>query len=81
MNSLPTGMYQPGSSFLHRLSGLTKLLCLFVLLAAVIKTRSIPGYVLLLALAAAAALLSRCPLSSALGSVWRLRWFSCWCCL
>ncbi len=75
MNALPTGMYQPGSSCIHRLSAFVKLLCLIVLLAAVIGTETVRGYGVLLLFTALLVLLSRTPLSSALNSVWRLRWF------
>ena len=75
MNAVPTGVYQPGSSFLHRLCAFAKLLCLIVLLCAVVATGSLSGYALLLLFAAGLLLLSRVPLRSALGSAWRLRWF------
>ena len=75
MNAVPTGVYQPGSSFLHRLCAFAKLLCLIVLLCAVVATGSLSGYALLLLFTAGLLLLSCVPLRSALGSVWRLRWF------
>ena len=43
------GGYRGGTSRLHTLDALVKLLCFFLLLAAVIGTRSLTGYILLLA--------------------------------
>ena len=47
MSGLPTGQYQPGDSVLHRLDAGAKLLCLLLLLAAVLATGTLAGYVVL----------------------------------
>ena len=47
MNRLPTGLYQPGDSLLHRLDALSKILCLIIMLIAVVNTTTIPGYAVL----------------------------------
>ena len=38
MSALPTGLYQPGQSPIHRLCPWVKILCLLILLAAVVTT-------------------------------------------
>ena len=75
MSRLPDGMYQPGTSLLHRMSPLIKILCLIILLAAVVSTSSIPGYIALTMLAVMLAYMAGLPLSTALSSVFRLKWF------
>lgn len=47
MPSLSFGQYHTGTSALHRLNGFTKLMCFFLLLAAIILTNSLLGYLLL----------------------------------
>lgn len=47
MKFMPTGGYLEGDSVLHRLDAFVKLLAAFVLLAAVVLTDSLPGYLLL----------------------------------
>jgi len=74
-NRLPTGLYQPGDSAIHRLDALAKILCLILLLAAVVNTTTIPGYLVLTAFTALLIRLSGVSLASALGSAARLRWF------
>ncbi|NLM37576.1 MAG: energy-coupling factor transporter transmembrane protein EcfT [Firmicutes bacterium] len=69
MRTLPTGQYLPGHSFLHRLDARAKLLCLFLLMAAVIGAPSLWGYALVLAVVALLILLSGLPLRSAVAPV------------
>ena len=75
MSALPTGLYQPGTSVLHRLSPWVKLLCLFLLLAAVVCTNNMWGYLLPAALTAVLIAASRLRLADVCSSAWRLRWF------
>ncbi len=75
MNSLPTGLYQPGTSALHRLCPWGKILCLMLLLCAVVTTQTLWGYGLLTVLAVVFVVLSRLSVGSLLQPIWRLKWF------
>lgn len=75
MNMLPTGLYQPGSSFLHRRSPWVKLLCLLLLLAATVAATTLLGYGLLAAFTALLIAVSRLRLRDVFSAAWRLRWF------
>ena len=75
MNMLPTGLYQPGESFLHRRSPWVKLLCLLLLLTAVVTTDTLLGYGLLALFTALAVAVSRLKLRDVFSAAWRLRWF------
>ena len=75
MRTLPTGQYLQGNSFLHKLDARVKILCLFILSAAVIGASSIVGYALALGTISALILLSRLPISYAFASVRRISLF------
>lgn len=75
MNALPTGLYQPGASVLHRLDALTKILCLILMLVAVVNTTTIPGYAVLALLTALLIKLSGVRPGTVLHSAARLSWF------
>lgn len=75
MSMLPTGLYQPGKTVLHRLCPWVKLLCLIVLLVAVVCTDTFYGYGTVAVLTAVLILLSRMRLWDVLSSVRRMRWF------
>lgn len=75
MRGLPSGLYQPGHSLLHRLCPWSKLLCLLLLLCAVVTTKTLWGYLILVVLAAVLCACSRLPVGAVLGAVWRLKWF------
>lgn len=75
MNALPTGLYQPGTSLLHKLCPWVKMLCLLLLLVAVVTTQTLWGYLLCAALTAVLIAASRLRLVDVFSSVWRLRWF------
>lgn len=75
MTRLPTGMFIPGNSFIHRLDARIKLLSLVVLIIAVVDTDSIIGYVILAAVTALIILLSGLPVKTAVGSASRLYLF------
>ena len=75
MNRLPTGLYQPGDSLLHRLDALSKILCLIILLVAVVNTTTIPGYAVLALLTGLLIRLSGIRPADALHSATRLGWF------
>jgi len=67
MTRLPTGMFQPGTSLLHRIDPRVKLVSFFVLLAAVVGARNPIGYLAALAVTALIVVLSKLPLKTALG--------------
>jgi len=75
MSALPTGLYQPGGSLLHRLCPWVKLLCLLILLTAVVTTDTLWGYGLVTALTAALLRLAALPAATVFSPVRRLRWF------
>ena len=75
MRTLPTGQYIPGHSFLHQLDARVKILCLFLLMAAVIGASSLWGYGLVLVTVSMLILLSRLSLRCAVASVRRMCWF------
>lgn len=75
MTVLPTGLYQPGQTFLHRLTPWVKLLCLLLLLAAAVTAKSLLDYGLLAVLTACLIAVSRLRLQDVFSSAWRLRWF------
>lgn len=72
MKTLPTGMYQQGNSVLHRLDATVKLWMLIILIAAVVLTDSLIGYLVLIVFTAAVVLLSGVGLKFALGGMDRL---------
>ncbi|MEA4946741.1 MAG: energy-coupling factor transporter transmembrane component T [Oscillospiraceae bacterium] len=75
MSGLPTGMFLPGSSLIHRIDARVKFLALLLFITAVVCADSPAGYVLMLAFTGAALLLSELPLKTAVGSAGRLVWF------
>ena len=75
MNDILKGRYIPGDSFLHRRNGTAKLLAFFMILAAVLTTDSVPGYLLIAAVSAAAAAMSEMRPTKTLGQVRHLRLF------
>ena len=75
MNQLPTGLYQPGTSLLHRLNALSKLLCLLIVMVAIVCTNTIPGYAVLAVITGALVAISGIKPAVALHSAARLRWF------
>jgi len=74
MSQLPSGTYLPGTSLLHRLDPRVKLLSLLLLLAAVLLTADLLGYLLLFAFAAMLIALSGSGAKLVLQPVWRLKW-------
>lgn len=75
MNRLPTGMYLPGDSPIHRLDPRVKLLGLFISVTAIILVRPLIGYGVILAFLAFTVALSGLSIKIALNSVQRLSWF------
>lgn len=75
MGMLPAGQYVPGYSLLHRLDARVKMLCLFLLLAAVLCASSLGGYGLVLAVVLVLIRLARLPLPTAVAPVRRTGWF------
>ena len=67
MTRLPTGMYQPGTSLLHKIDPRVKLLSFFALLAAIVGARDAFGFLAALAVTALVVAISRLPLKTALG--------------
>ena len=75
MMRLPTGMYQPGYSVIHGISAAVKLVCLILLMAAIVATDSIPGYLAAITATAAIVYLAQVSAATAFASVRRLAWF------
>ncbi|MGI5979296.1 MAG: energy-coupling factor transporter transmembrane component T family protein [Oscillospiraceae bacterium] len=69
MARLPTGMYLPGNSLLHRLDPRVKLLAFLGLFLAVVAAKTPTGYCAALAAAVLAVALSGLPFKTALGGV------------
>ncbi len=75
MNRLPTGMYLPGNSVIHRLDSRIKLLALFIIIGAVLLVNSLAGYGIMAAFTAVVIILSGISLPTALNSANKLYWF------
>jgi len=75
MNRLPTGMYLPGNSIIHRLDCRIKLLALLIVIATVLLVNSLTGYGIMLAFTVVVILLTGISLSTALNSANKLVWF------
>ena len=75
VNHLPTGMFLPGDSFIHRLDSRVKLLALFISVASVLFVDSLIGYGVMIVFTAVIILLSGVPLGTALNSVNKMYWF------
>lgn len=75
MNGLPTGMYQPGNSVIHRLDARVKLASLLIIAAAVVSTGSLIGYGILILFAGLVICLSEVSWPTAFSSVRRLTVF------
>lgn len=75
MNRLPSGLYRPGGSFIHRLDAAAKILCLFLLLAAVVSTTTPAGYGAWVLFLAVLVRLAGVGFRAALGPAARLKWF------
>ena len=74
MKHLPDGMYQHGSSVIHRLDATIKLILLIILIAAVVTADTLIGYTILIMFTGFIILLSRISIRSAIGSAGRLKW-------
>ncbi|MBP7174710.1 MAG: energy-coupling factor transporter transmembrane protein EcfT [Thermoclostridium sp.] len=72
MRTLPAGQYIQGNSLIHRLDARVKIVCVFILIAAVVGSSSAWGYALMLTVNFAFILLSGLPIRSAVGSVQRM---------
>ena len=59
-------MYQPGYSVIHGINAAVKLVCLILLLAAVVATDSVPGYVVSILTTAAIVYLAQISIPDAL---------------
>lgn len=75
MKHLPDGMYQQGSSVIHRLDATVKLVLLIILIAGVITADTLIGYGILIVFTVLTTLLSKIGMRSAVGSAGRLIWF------
>ena len=75
MSALPTGLYQPGQSLIHRLCPWVKILCLLILLTAVVTTDTLWGYGLVTVLTVLLLRSAALPVETVLSPVRRLRWF------
>lgn len=72
MNGLPSGMYQPGNSMIHRINPRVKLASLLFIVAAVVNIGSLVGYGICFLFAGLLIRLSQTSVSTALSSVRRL---------
>ncbi len=72
MRTLPAGQYIQGNSLIHRLDARVKIVCVFILIAAVIGSSSAWGYVLMLATIFVIIMLSGLPIRCAVGSIQRM---------
>ncbi len=75
MRRLPTGMYLPGDSVIHRLDSRIKLLALFIVVVSILFINSLIGYGIMVVFMAVAVFLSGISLKVALNSVRKLSWF------
>ncbi len=75
MRGLPTGLYQPGNSFLHRINAAAKIFSLLFLIVAVIFTTTIWGYLVFLALIIYLIIVVKADVFSLLSSIYRLKFF------
>lgn len=75
MSRLPTGMFIPGTSLVHRLDARIKLLSLIALLVAIVNTASLIGYVIVIAFTALVVALSGLTVKTAVGSAYRMYQF------
>ncbi|NLO40833.1 MAG: energy-coupling factor transporter transmembrane protein EcfT [Ruminiclostridium sp.] len=72
MRTLPAGQYIQGKSLIHRLDARAKILCVFILIAAVIGSSSAWGYALMLVTIFVIILLSGLPIRCVVCSVQRM---------
>lgn len=72
MKHLPDGMYQQGSSVIHKLDATVKLILLIILIVSVITADTLIGYGILIVFTLLVILLSRIGIRSALGSAGRM---------
>ncbi len=72
MNKLLAGRYLVGNSLLHRLDGRVKIICLLILIALVIGSRSVSSYAISVSAVCMIVLLSKLPPAYVLGPVGRL---------
>ena len=75
MNRLPTGMFLPGDSVIHRLDSRVKLIILFITVVAILLINSLVGYGIMVVFFTITLLLSRISLITALNSIRSLYWF------
>lgn len=75
MALMPIGGYREGTSLLHRADALCKLLGMLFILAAIILTETLIGYLILSAVLAGAVFFSGIGFRTALRAVWHLRLF------
>lgn len=69
---MPTGQYVPGNSAIHKLDARVKIVCLFLLLAAIVVSSSVCGYVLVFFITFTLVLLAKLSFKIALASIRRL---------
>ena len=75
MKQLPNGIYIAKNSVIHRLDATVKMLLFILLIAAVIATNSLVGYLVLFLFTAALCVIAKVGIKAALGNVLRLYWF------
>lgn len=72
---MPAGQYIPHDSILHKMDAFAKLLCFFALLAAIILTDSLLGYLLMTAIVIGLVHISKIGTKTATAAIKRLRLF------
>lgn len=75
MKRLPDGIYIEGNSFIHKLDSTFKIILFIILIASVITTNSLFGYIALFLFIAVICIISRLGIKAVLGNVLRLFWF------
>ncbi|NLN69572.1 MAG: energy-coupling factor transporter transmembrane protein EcfT [Chloroflexi bacterium] len=75
MKSLPTGIFIPGDSPIHRLDSSIKLLALFITVVTIVLVNSFLGYVIMILFIMMIAMLSGISLPVALNATNKLYWF------
>ena len=75
MKQLPNGIYIEKNSLIHKLDSTVKMLLFIILVAVVIATNSLLGYIALFLFTAVICVISKVGMKAALGNVLRLFWF------
>lgn len=75
MSHLPTGMFQPGDSVIHKLHPTVKLIAFLAIVVMIVLNSSLLGYLVFVALITGMIFVAKIKVKTAFRSVHRLRWF------